>query len=74
MVVGGSFQGKIQRLKSIGTPRKHFEAGTGFDHDVFAIVEAGDATKDFYVGGFFSAYQTRRVDRIARLTPYGASQ
>lgn len=46
----------IARLKPDGTLNPAFVSGTGFDGEVWAILDAGDGSGDIYASGPFSSY------------------
>lgn len=76
--VGGDFttyngvlKPHIVRLNANGTLDSTFTTGTGFDNTVHVIAPAGDGTGALYVGGAFSTYNGRPVNRLVRLSADG---
>ena len=77
--VGGDFttyngvpRARIVRLNGNGTLDAAFTIGTGFDNTVNVIVPAEDGTGALYVGGAFSTYNGRPVNRLVRLNSDGS--
>ena len=78
--VGGDFttyngvlRPHIVRLNANGTLDSTFTTGTGFDNTVHVIAPAGDGTGSLYVGGAFSTYNGRPVNRLVRLNADGTT-
>ena len=53
-------------------PPEPFTKVPGFNNDVYAIAPAGDGTRDIYVGGFFTTYNSMGSNRIIRLNADGS--
>ena len=63
----GTMVNRVARLRADGTVNLSFATGAGFNGSVWSIVLAGDGTGDLYVGGNFSSYNGRAVNRLVRL-------
>ncbi|MGE0431514.1 MAG: beta strand repeat-containing protein [Planctomycetota bacterium] len=74
IVVGGNFtalnggigQNNIAILQNDGTRDPMFDAGTGFDAEVYSVALDPGSDK-FYAGGAFTTYKGAGVDKLIRL-------
>lgn len=76
IIIGGSFTyvdgvpcNRIARLTACGAVDDGFDAGNGFNHDVFALALQPDGK--IMVGGAFGSCNGESGDRIVRLNPDG---
>ena len=67
----GASRARIVRLNGNGALDPTFTTGTGFDNTVYIIAPAEDGTGALYVGGAFSTYNGRPVNRLVRLNADG---
>src|SRR5439155_14447145 len=77
IVIGGEFTyigslpaGRVARLHSDGTPDPTFVTGTGADGVVFAVAAHADGR--IGVGGEFTSFNGRTLNRLARLNSDGS--
>lgn len=66
--------GYVVRLDRTGQIDPSFTGDTLMDESVWAAVEAADGTGDVYIGGGFTRYRDRTMQRIARLNPDGSAE
>jgi hypothetical protein len=78
LYVGGAFisyngavANNLVRLTARGTVDPTFVTGAGFNGSVRSIAPAGDGTRNLYVGGEFTSYQSLTIGRIVRLNSHG---
>lgn len=71
-VAGALGINRIARILASGSRDANFNIGSGFNGPVNAIVAAGDASGDIYVGGSFSQYNGVAVPGIVRLKSDGS--
>ena len=78
LYVGGAFTSyngtvanDLVRLTARGTVDPTFVTGAGFNGSVRSIAPAGDGTRNLYVGGEFTSYQSLTIGRIVRLNSHG---
>lgn len=72
VVYRGTSAPKILRINSDGSFDTGFAAGTGFRHQVNAILPLADGSGDLYAGGVFLDYGSQGVNRWCRLNADGS--